>query len=71
MNADAKLLPLTKIEDREFLVDVENREFRDFDNSKNVIKMHSSVGRQIISEMQGTQWNSVGISTGRHKDLVV
>ena len=71
MNSDTKLLPLAKVADKEFLVDIENREFRDFDNSKNVIRMHSPIGRQIISDMQGTGWNNMGISTGRHKDLVV
>ena len=70
-NPDAELLPIARIDGREFLVDVKCREFRDFDDPDNVIKMHSSIGRQIISEMQGTDWNSMGISTGRQKDLVV
>jgi len=70
MNENAKLLPLAKIDGRNFLVDVENREFRDFDNSDTVVKMHSSFGRKILSEMQGTGWNSMGLSTGRQKDLV-
>ena len=71
MNGNAKLLPLAKIDGKDFLVDVVNREFRDFDNQSTVIKMHSPIGRQILREMQGTDWNSMGISTGRQKDLVV
>ena len=71
MNGNAKLLSLAKIDGKDFLVDVENREFRDFGNPDSVIKMHSPVGRQILSEMQGTDWNSMGLSTGRQKDLVV
>ena len=71
MNENARLLPLAKIDGTDFLVDVEHREFRDFGNPDSVIKMHSPVGRQILSEMQGTDWNNMGISTGRHKDLVV
>ena len=71
INQDTKLLPIVKVNGGEFLVDVERREFRDFDDPDNVIKMHSSIGRQIISEMQGTQWNSMGISTGRQRELEV
>ena len=71
MNGNAKLLPLAKIDGKDFLVDVVNREFRDFDNQGTVIKMHSPIGRQILRELQGTDWNSMGISTGRQKDLVV
>ncbi len=61
---DAKLLPMAKISGREFLVDVERRELRDFNNPENIIRMHSSLGRQLVREMHGTQWNSMGVSTG-------
>ena len=71
MNQDTKLLPVIKLYGREFLVDVERREFRDFDNSGTVIKMHSPVGRQILREMHGTDWNSMGISTDRQGGLEV
>ena len=71
MEQEIKLLPITKIDGREFLIDIENREFRDFDNPENIIKMHSPVGRQVLSDIQGTQWNSMGISTGRQKDSAV
>ena len=71
INQDTKLLPIAKVDGREFLVDIERREFRDFDDQDNVIKMRSSIGRQIISEMQGTQWNSMGISTGRQRESEV
>ncbi len=71
MNQDIKLLPVIKLYGKEFLVDVERREFRDFDDPDNVVKMHSPVGRQLIKEMQGTDWNSMGISTGRQGGLEV
>ena len=71
MDSNVKLLPIAKIGRKEFLVDVEHREFRDFDNPDTVIKMHSPVGRQILSEMQGTDWNSMAISTGRQGRLEV
>ena len=71
MNQDTKLLPVIKLYGKEFLVDVERREFRDFDDPDNVVKMHSPVGRQLIKEIQGTDWNSMGISTGRQGGLEV
>jgi hypothetical protein len=71
MKMEEKLLPLAEVEGREFLIDIENREFRDFDNSENVIKMHSPVGRELLSQMMGTDWNCMGISTGRQRDLEV
>ena len=71
MNEDTKLLSLAKVADRQFLVDVEGREFRDFDNPDAVIKMHSLAGRELLGHMKGSGWNSMGISTGRQKDLVV
>jgi hypothetical protein len=71
MNQDAKLLPMAKVLGREFLIDIENRELRDFNDPENVISMHSPIGRQIIKEMQGTEWNSMGISTGRQDGFEV
>jgi hypothetical protein len=71
INQDVKLLPIAKVFGRDVIVDIDRREFRDFDNPENIIKMHSPVGRQILNAMQGTDWNSMGISTGRQKDLVV
>jgi len=68
INQDVKLLPIANIDGREFLVDVEQRELRDFNNPENIIKMHSAFGRQLIKEMQGTQWNSMGISTSTGTD---
>jgi hypothetical protein len=70
MKMDAKLLPLVQVGDAEFLVDIENREFRDFDDSKNVIKMHSPAGRGLLEQMKGSDWDSMGISTGR-KELEI
>ena len=71
MEQNVKLLPITKVNGRDFLVDIEKREFRNFDDSKNVIKMHSPTGRRILAEMQGTEWNGMGVNTGRNKGLEV
>ena len=71
MDADAYLLPIAEVRGKEFLVDVKNREFRDYNDSKNIIKMHTIAGRQLLEQMHGTEWNSMGISTGRQDGLEV
>ena len=38
---EQRFLPIVKIGDTEYLVDIEHREFRDFKNSENVVNMHS------------------------------
>ena len=68
---ETKLLPLAKVQGREFLVDIEHRKFRDFDHPDTVIKMHSIEGRELLEQMKGTDWNSMGISTGRQGGLEV
>ena len=71
INQDVKLLPIARVFGRDVIVDIDRREFRDFDDPGNVVKMHSPVGRQILREMQDTDWNSMGISTGRQSGLEV
>ena len=61
---ESRLLPLAKVNGHEFLVDIENRLFRNFKNSDEVIEMHSQQGRQILKDMQGTEWNCHGLFCG-------
>ena len=71
MDENTKLLPLANVAGKEFLVDIENRQFRDFDDPNTVIKMHSREGKELLEQMKGTDWNSMGISTGRQDGLEV
>lgn len=61
---EPRLLPVAKLNGQEFLVDVENRQFRNFKNSDEVIGMHSQQGRKMLKDMQGSEWKSYGLSTG-------
>ena len=56
-NSGAKLLPILKVDGIEYLVDVEQREFREFNDPANVINMHSDRGRKIVEESLGHQWH--------------
>ena len=62
---EPRLLPVAKLEEKEFLVDVKNRLFRNFTNPDEVISMHSVQGRKMVKDMQGSEWRSYGVSTGR------
>lgn len=66
-NNGSQLLPVARINGQEFLVDIENRQFRNFGNTDEVIKMHSQRGRQMIKDMQGSDCKSYGLSTGKIK----
>ena len=57
----AKLLPILKVDGIEYLVDVEHRELREFNNPANVINMHSEQGRRIVKMSCGQQWRSFGL----------
>jgi hypothetical protein len=61
---EPRLLPVAKLDGQEFLVDVENRQFRNFKNSDEVIGMHSQQGRKMVKDMQGSDWKGYGLSTG-------
>ena len=55
------LLPITKVDGKEYLVDVEQREFREFNNPASVINMHSEEGRRIVEMSFGQQWRRHGL----------
>ena len=64
MKQEIKLLPLAELYGKEFLVDVEKRQFRNFRDADDIVKMHSEEGRQMLKEMKGSDWKNMGISTG-------
>ena len=64
---EPRLLPVTKLNGQEFLVDVENRQFRNFKDSDDVVEMHSEQGRKMVRQMQDSDWKSYGLSTGTIK----
>jgi hypothetical protein len=61
---EPRLLPLAEVGGRKFLVDVENRLFRNFTDPDEVIEMHSKQGRKVVRDIQGSEWRCHGLSTG-------
>ena len=60
---EPRLLPVAELGGREFLVDVENRQFRNFTKPDEVIGMHSEQGRKMLKDMQGSEWRCHGLCT--------
>ena len=61
---EPRLLPVAKLNGQEFLVDIENRQFRKFMNPDEVIGMHSQQGRKMLKDMQDSEWRCHGLSMG-------
>ena len=68
---ERQLLPIVKLDGTEYLVDVEQREFREFKNPDNIVNMHSEKGRQIVNKIVGGQWDSFGVDSYPRKGMEV
>jgi hypothetical protein len=68
---EARLLPVIEWAGREFLVDVDSRQFRNVNDPDDPIHMHSSQGRAIVRQMQGTQWSIHAVDSGGQEDAAV
>jgi len=62
-----KIVPLVKLGNKEFLVDLDNREFVDTDNLNHCIDMHSKQGRSMVDEMFGMEWSCFAVYPGKQK----
>ena len=47
-----QILPVVELCGKEFVVDVESREFRDVDDPENIINMHSDERRSMMKESE-------------------
>ena len=65
---NARLLPVIKWAGREFLVDVEARQFRDLNDADDLIDMHSLQGRAIVEQMRDTDWRVLAVDSGGQTD---
>jgi hypothetical protein len=61
---EPRLLPVVELDGHEFLVDLENRLFRNFTSPNEVIGMHSQQGKKMLKDMQGSDWHCHGLCTG-------
>ena len=62
MREDAQLLPVIQWDGREFLVDVGARRFRNVNDAGDFIDMHSPQGREMVRQMQDTEWRVFAVA---------
>ena len=67
----ARLLPVIEWDGREFLVDVDSRQFRNVDDTGDFIDMHSPQGRAIVRQMQDAEWHVFAVDSGGQTGLTV
>jgi len=65
------LLPVVKVDGIEYIVDVKQREFREFGNPDNAVNMHSDKGRQMVNDIVGGQWESYCAASYPQKGMEV
>ena len=71
MDDDARLLPVVEPVGKEFLVDIENREFIDTSHANGGISMHSPKGRALVNEMAGLEWRCFRVWPGKQDGMEV
>ena len=62
---DARLLPVVQWHGREFLVDIDGRQFRNLNDSHDSIGMHSPQGRAMVRQMQDVEWRVFAVDCGQ------
>lgn len=58
---EKRLLPVVRLNGREYLVDVASRQFKEFRDSGRRVWFYSAKGRQMVRECGQTGWQSFGV----------
>jgi hypothetical protein len=58
---ESRLLPITEYHGVQYLVDIENRQFRKFPNGQVRIPFRSEQGQAMVKAMLGEEWRSYGL----------
>jgi hypothetical protein len=61
MKQQQRLLPMVKLDGREYLVDVERRQFVVYEAPELAVDMHSAKGRMLVEKMQGMEWRAYAL----------
>ena len=57
-----RLLPVVRLDGTEYLVDVANRQFKEFRDPEKRIWFYSEKGRQMVRQCGQTGWQSFGLN---------
>ncbi len=58
---ESRLLPITEYQGIQYLVDIENRQFREFPNGQVQVPFRTEQGQAMIKAMLGSEWRSYGL----------
>ena len=61
MNEHTKLLPVVRLDGKEFLADIENQRFIDTDDLSCCIPMYSKRGHAMVTAMEDREWNCFAV----------
>jgi hypothetical protein len=71
VDENAQLVPLVKLGNEEFPVDIENRKSVDKNNFNRCIDMHSKQGCNKVNEMAGMEWRRFTVYPGKQDGMEV
>ena len=59
---ESRLLPITQYHGVQYLVDIENRQFREFPKGQVRIPFRSAQGQVMVKAILGEEWRSYGLA---------
>jgi len=60
-----RLLPIVRLHGIEYLVDVANRQFKEFRDPENAVWFYSEKGRQMVKQCAHAEWQSFGLDNSK------
>ncbi len=71
MKDERRLLPIVKLHGSEFLVDIGNRQFKNFREPESTIWFYSERGRQMVEECASKKdWDCYGVDVSKRDTRV-
>ena len=65
--AGKRLLPVVRLDGTEYLVDVANRQFKEFQEPGKSVWFYSEKGRQMVRQCAEVGWQSFGLDRSKSK----
>ena len=61
VDENTELLPVIEIDEIEYFVDIDRRQFRAVNDVENTVDFHTVQGRDMVKAMIGTEWRRFGV----------
>ena len=63
VDENAELLPVIEINEIEYFVDIDRRQFRAVNDEENTVDFHTEQGRDMVKAMMGMEWRRFRVDT--------